>query len=204
MLRRSGIRLALSAGVVALAASLAGLSTWASFTDSTTSTHAVSTGTVELDLGAAGTADNRLDVDVGNVAPGDTAERAVTLLNTSSLPLDHIDLSTVATTSSLLDTDTTHGLQVVLERCSIPWTETPLGGGGFTYACAGTTTTVLASRPVVMTAQALSSLALGAGGGTAYLRVTTSLPPSAGNAFQSSSSELDLTFSATQRNATNR
>ena len=51
------------------AAALAGLSTWASFTDSTTGTHAVTTGTVEIDLGAAGTAANRLDVDVDNVAP---------------------------------------------------------------------------------------------------------------------------------------
>ncbi len=204
VLRRTGSRVALSVGVVAMAAALAGLSTWASFTDSTSATHSVSTGTVEIDLGAAGTADNRLDVDVGNMAPGDSAERAVTLLNTSSLPLQQLTLTTTATPSSVLDSDPTDGLQIVIERCTNPWTETPLGGGGYTYTCSGTTTSVLASRPFIMAGQTLSALSLGAGGGTAHLRVTSTLPSTAGNAFQGATSELDLTFTATQRNATNR
>ncbi len=197
-------RLALSAGVVALAAALAGLSTWATFTDSTQGTHSIATGTVDIDVGTAGTADNRLDVAVGAMAPGDSAERALTLHNSSTLALSGIAVSTSASTSSLLDTDSTNGLRMAIDRCSVAWTETPLANGGYSYACSGTTSTVLAERALAMSAQPLTNVDLAPGGGIVRLRIRTRLPTSAGNAFQGLATSFDMSFTATQRNATNR
>ena len=80
------------------------------------------------------------------IAPGDTIQRSVDLINSGSLDLASVTLTTTATTSSLLDTDATNGLQMVIDKCSVAWTE---AGPPYTYTCSGSTSSVLASRAVI-------------------------------------------------------
>lgn len=190
----------LSAALLGGAASIAGLGTYATFTDTTSASLPVDSGVVDVNLGAVG-ADNRLTVAAVDVVPGDTMQRAFKLGNSSTSTMASITLTTSATTSSLLDTDATSGLQMVIEKCSIAWVEAGTAPA-YTYTCAGTTSTVLASRAVIGSTLALSNLSLTAGA-TDNLRLTLSFPSTAGNTFQNLSSTIQYTFTGTQRAATN-
>jgi predicted ribosomally synthesized peptide with SipW-like signal peptide len=203
--RSSGARrkLLLSLAAVGVSASIAGLATYATFTSSVSQSQTITTGTVQIALGATGASTNRLNIGASNVAAGDTIQRSVDLINQGSLNLSSITLSTSATTSSLLDTDTTNGLQMVIDKCAVPWTE---GGTApaYTYTCSGSTSTVLASTPVVGSNMTLSNLSALTAGSTDHLRVTLTLPSPAGNTMQNLTSVIQYTFTGTQRAATNQ
>ena len=196
-------KLLVSLAVISAAASVAGLGTFATFTSSTSASQSVSSGTVTIALGATGASTNRLTVGASNIAPGDTIQRSVDLIDSGSIDLASITLTTNATTSSLLDTDATNGLQMVIDRCSNPWTE---GGTApaYTYTCSGTTSTVLASRAIIGTNMALSNLAALTNGVTDHLRVTLTFPSAAPNSFQNQSSTVQYTFTGTQRAGTSK
>lgn len=201
-LKSTSSKLLASAALVAAAASVAGLGTYGAFTSTTEATASADSGTVTIALGAAGTA-NRLAVASTGLVAGDTVQRAATLTNSGTQNLAAVTLTTAATTSSLLDTDTTNGLQVVIDKCSVAWTEagtTP----AYTYTCGGTTTPVLATRAVIGANLALTNLASVTAGSTDCLRVTATLPASADNTFQGKSSVVGFTFTGTQRSATNK
>jgi predicted ribosomally synthesized peptide with SipW-like signal peptide len=187
--------------VLGTAASIAGLGTFATFTSSTSASHTVSSGTVTIALGATGASTNRLTVGAAAIAPGDTIQRSVDLINSGSLDLASVTLTTTATTSSLLDTDTTNGLQMVIDKCSVAWTES---GPPYTYICGGTTSSVLASRPVIGSALALSNLSSLTSGTTDHLRVTLTLPSGAGSTLQNQTSTISYAFTGTQRAATSK
>jgi spore coat-associated protein N len=195
-------KLLASVAVLGAAASIAGLGTFATFTSSTSASHTVSSGTVTIALGATGASTNRLTVGASAIAPGDTIQRSVDLINSGSLDLASVTLTTNATTSSLLDTDATNGLQMVIDKCSVAWTES---GPPYTYLCTGgTTSSVLASRAVIGSGLALSNLGSLTNGATDHLRVTLTLPSAAGNTLQNQSSTIAYTFNATQRTATSK
>jgi hypothetical protein len=158
---------------------------------------------VTLTLGATGSATNRLNIGAANIAPGDTMQRSVDLINGGSINLASVTLTNAATTSSLLDTDATNGLQLAIDKCSQAWTE---GGTApaYTYTCGGTTSSVLASRAIVGTNLALSNLSALTAGSTDHLRFTITFPASAGNTFQNLSSTIQYTFTGTQRAGTNQ
>jgi predicted ribosomally synthesized peptide with SipW-like signal peptide len=196
-------RLLLSACVLGVAASIAGLATYATFTSSTSASQSVSSGTVTIGLGATGASTNRLNIAAANIAAGDTIQRSVDLINSGSINLSAITLSSAATTSSLLDTDTTNGLQLAIDRCSVPWTEAGTSPA-FTYTCSGTTTSVLASRAIVGSNLTLSNLGSLTAGATDRLRFTLTLPSAAPNTLQNQSSVIQYTFAGTQRAATNQ
>ncbi len=193
-------RLLLSIAAIGSAASIAGLGTFAVFTNTTSESHAVTTGTVVVGLGDLGTSANRLDIDATAVAPGDTIQRSVTLANDGTLDLASVTLTTSADPSSILDTDATDGLQMTIDQCDVAWTES---GPPYTYTCSGTTTTTVASRAVIGTDLALSDLTLTAGA-TNHLRVTLTLPTTAGNTFQDLTSTISYAFTGTQRDGTDR
>ena len=89
-----------------------------------------------------------LTVAANKLVPGDTVQRAVQLSNAAGQQdLSSVTLSTTAPTSSLLDTDATNGLQLVVDACSVPWTEAGTAPA-YTYTCSGVTKPVLASRAV--------------------------------------------------------
>ena len=187
--------------VLGAAASIAGLGTYATFTSTTSQNHTISSGTVTISLGATGAATNRLNIGAAGLAPGDTIQRSVDLINSGSLDLASITLTTTASPSSLLDTDATNGLQMVIDKCSVAWTE---AGPPYTYTCSGTTTSVLASRAVIGSNIALSSLGATTNGATDHLRVTLTLPSGAGNTLQNQSSTITYAFTGTQRAATSK
>lgn len=196
-------KILLSATAVSAAAAMAGLGTFASFTSSTSASATVSSGTVTVALGATGASTNRLTVNASGIAPGDTIQRSVDLLNSGSLDFASVSLTTTASPSSLLDTDATNGLQMTIDKCSTAWTEAGTAPA-YTYTCGGTTTTVLSSRAVVGSNITLNNLSSLTAGATDKLRVTLTLPSAAGNTFQNLSSTLSYSFTATQRAATNK
>src|SRR5436190_7758863 len=162
-------KLLATAAVLGATASIAGLGTFATFTSSTSASHTVSSGTVTIALGATGGSTNRLNVDATAIAPGDTIQRSVDLIDQGTINLASVTLTTSATTSSVLDTDATNGLQMVIDKCSQAWTE---AGPPYTYTCGGSTSTVLSSRAVIQTGVTLSNLSSLTAGNTDHLRVT--------------------------------
>jgi hypothetical protein len=179
-----------SLGVVTAAAAVAGLGVFGTFTDSTTPVPvAVQTGVVSIGLSAA---DGGASVPLafGSVVPGAASTQAVDLVNDGTSGLSAVELATVATASSLLDTDVTHGLQMSVQSCSVAWSAS--------WTCAGDVRTVLDTGPVVRTGALTAPLSLTAGA-TDHLAVTVALPATAGDAFKKQSSDLSLVFTATQR-----
>jgi predicted ribosomally synthesized peptide with SipW-like signal peptide len=187
--------------VIGAAASIAGLGTFATFTSTTSASHTVASGTVTIALGATGASTNRLNVNATAIAPGDTIQRSVDLINQGSLDLASITLTTSPSSSSLLDSDTSNGLQMAIDKCSVAWTES---GPPYTYTCSGSTSSVLASRPVIGSTLALSNLGSLTAGATDRLRVTLTFPGGAGNSLQNQSSTISYSFTGTQRTATNK
>jgi spore coat-associated protein N len=200
-LRLPARKLLLTAAVLGATASIAGLGTFATFTSSTSASHTVSSGTVTIALGATGASTNRLNVDATAIAPGDTIQRSVDLINQGTLNLASVTVTTQATTSSVLDTDATNGLQMVIDKCSQAWSE---AGPPYTYTCGASTSTVLSSRAVIQSGVSLSNLSALTAGNTDHLRVTLTFPSGAGNSFQNKSSTIQYTFTGTQRAATDK
>ena len=194
-------KLIASVAVLGAAASIAGLGTYATFTSTTSQSHTISSGTVTIALGATGAATNRLNIGATAVAAGDTIQRSVDLINSGSIYLASITLTTTASPSSLLDTDAANGLQMVIDKCSQAWTE---AGPPYTYTCGGTTSSVVGSRPVIGGNLALSNMSAFTNGLTDHLRVTLTLPSAAPNSFQNQSSTISYAFTGTQRAATNK
>jgi hypothetical protein len=127
-------------------------------------------------------------------------QRAIDLSYSGTISFGSVTLTTSATSSSLLDTDATNGLQIAIDKCSQAWTES---GPPYTYTCGGSSSSVLASRALIGSAIALSNLTLTAGS-TDHLRVTVTLPSSADNTLQNKSSAIDYTFTGVQRAGTNQ
>jgi len=194
-------KLLATVAVLGAAASIAGLGTYATWTSTTSENHTISSGTVTIALGATGAATNRLNVGASGLAPGDTIQRSVDLTNSGSIDLAGVTLTTTASPTSLLDSDATNGLQMVVDKCSVAWTE---AGPPFSYTCGGTTTPVLASRAVIGSNLSLSPLSATTAGGTDHLRVTLALPSGAPNTLQNQSSTITYAFTGTQRAAASK
>lgn len=195
-------KLLLSAAAVGTAAGIAGLGTFASFTSSTSASNTVSSGSMTIALGANGGA-NRLTVSATNVAPGDTIQRAVDLANTGGIDFSAVTMTTTASPSSVLDTDATNGLKVVVDSCPTAWTEAGTAPA-YTYSCSGTPTTIVASRAVIGSAIPMGNLNSLTAGASDHLRFTLSLPTTADNNFQGKTSTISYAFDAAQRAGTNR
>ena len=124
----------------ARAAAIAGLGTFATFTSSTSASNTIASGTLTLTAPFS-----RLGTGAGPIAAGDTMQREIDLNYAGSIAFSAVTLTTSASPSSLLDTDTTNGLQLAIDKCSVAWTES---GPPYTYTCGGTTSSVLASSPL--------------------------------------------------------
>ena len=198
--KRSGVsrKVLLSAVLVTVAATVAGVGAFATFTDTASVSQANTSGTVTLNPISASGAGNRLSIGATNIAPGDTIERAANIKDTGNIDLNDVKLTTTASPTSLLDTDGTNGLQMLIEKCSVAWTEAG-AGPPYTYTCSGTTSTALASTPVIGASRTLSNLTLTAGSDN-FLRVKLTLPSTAGNTFQNKASTISYSFTGTQRN----
>jgi hypothetical protein len=190
-----------SLGVVGAAAAVAGMGTFGTFTDSTAPLNAsVTSGTLSLDLNSVGAAAT-LPMTATGFVPGDSVSRAVNLVNSGDLDFGSIAMNSVATTSSVLDTDKVNGLQLSVKSCSVAWTES-VSAGVASYTCPGTTS-VLVNGPAVNGA-AVSNVASLTAKGTDRLVVTLSLPGGADNTFQGKTTALSISFAGTQKTGTNR
>jgi spore coat-associated protein N len=196
-------KLLLTLGAVGTAASMAGLGSFATFTSSTNASQSVGSGTVVIGLGATGAATNRLTVAASGLVPGDTMQRSVDLSNTGNQNLASLTLTTTATPSTLLTTDATNGLQIVVDRCSTTWTEAG-SSPAFTYTCGGSLTTIVTTRAVIGANMTLAGLSALTAAGTDHLRVTLTFPTTADNTFQGLSTTITYAFTATQRAGTNQ
>ena len=185
-----------SIALVCAAAAIAGLGTFATFTSSTSTSHTIASGTLSLTSGPT----NRLGTGASTIAAGDSMQRAIDLNYAGSISFGSATLTTSASASSALDTDASDGLHIAIDKCSVAWTES---GPPYTYTCGGSSSTVLASSPVIGSNVALSNLTLTAGS-TDHLRVTVTLPSSAGNTFQNLSSTVGYTFTGVQRAGTSQ
>jgi hypothetical protein len=188
-----------SLGVLGTAAAVAGMGTFGGFTDSTTPVATtIESGTLSINVAQQGYS---VPVTTAGFLPGDSLTRAVNLVNDGNSPLGSVTLSSIATASSILTTDTTNGLQLTVKKCSVAWTQ---GGTAQapTYTCSGTESLV-GSGPVVSTMNLAGAAALNAGG-TDHLTFSISLPTTADNTFQGKTASLSLTFTGTQRTGTAR
>jgi predicted ribosomally synthesized peptide with SipW-like signal peptide len=199
------MKVLLSLAALGAAGAMAGLGTFATFTSTTAASEPVTAGTVTIALGTAGTATNRLTIPATGVVPGDTIQRVVDLVNTGNQDLSRITLTTSATTTSLLDTDATNGLHMIVERCTNAWTV--LTSNPDTYSCPGSVV-ILTRRAVVGVTDVTELTNLNALTGNAnatdHLRVTLDLPSSAPDSMQGLSSTIRYQFDAVQRTATDR
>jgi predicted ribosomally synthesized peptide with SipW-like signal peptide len=198
MKRREALLTLTALGLGALLAGTGALATW---TASTSASNTVATGTVVIALGNTGASTNRLTVNASGLVPGDTVQRSFDISNTGSQDMASVALTTTASPSSVLDTDTTNGLQMVIDRCSAAWTESG-SSPAFSYRCSGSTTTIVTSRAVIQSALSMAGLSALTAGGTDHLRLTLTFPSSAGSGFQGVSSTLTYSFLGTQRAGT--
>ena len=200
--RKNAAKIFASVVLVGGAASVAGLGTFGSFTDTTDADQSVSAGRVDIGLtqhASAGTT-----VAATNLVPGDTVQRAVTLTRDSNTEkFGSVSLTTTAGAGNLLTSDTTKGLQLQVDQCSVAWTKNPDNSLSCT---GGTATPVLGSRAVIGSAQDLlvATNAMNSNAALSNLRLMLTLPTAADNAFQGLSSSINFKFDATQRTAENR
>jgi spore coat-associated protein N len=193
--------------IVAAAAASAGA--FGTFTDTKTASQALSSGTVAITVGDGTDGDpaNRLTIGASDLAAGDDVQRAVDITNSGTIDLSDISLTTTSSTSNVLTTDATNGLQVEVQLCpGHTWTETGTSAP-FTYTCSATPVDLVASSGVI---QADTSLAFDAPttelapNAVNHLLVTETLPSTADNTFENLSSTITYSFTATQRTATDK
>jgi spore coat-associated protein N len=191
-------------GVTLIALGVLSFNAWASFSSAVSTSHAVGSGTLVLDL----TPNNQVNrlaraYDASDVAPGDTMQRALDLNSSGTVSMSAVTLETTATSSSFLDTgngNTADALQIVIQKCSVAWTEAGVSPA-YTYTCSGATSTVLASTPIIMAPTTLSNINLS---GTNHLRVTLTFPSTDDDSFQNQSSVIQYTFAGVQRAGTDK
>jgi hypothetical protein len=186
-------RTAGSIAVLGVAAAVAGLGTYSTFTDSTSPVNTgISTGVLSLSLQSGGT-QATVPFQGSALLAGDSVSQPLDLVNDGTLAFGGLTMKMSATASSILDTDTVSGLQLRVQNCASAWS-----GSAGSYSCAGGASTVYAG-PVVVT-RTLSGAASLAPGGVDHLLLTASLPASANSsAYQGQASTLSLVFDGAQR-----
>lgn len=185
--RRSTMKkLAASTALVGGALALTFGGAFAAFTDTVSAgPETISTGTIVI-----GTGTNTANTTINNIVPGDSITREIDLNSTGSTAnLSQITLGFTATTSSLLDTDPTWGLQVTAQSCPTAWTVT--GTAPPIYTCSNPTSLLIgtkASQPVATLESTPAVLTPSTGGtslksltagGTDYLVFTLTFPANA-------------------------
>ena len=196
--RRSPITKAVaSVGVLVAAAAVAGLGTFGTFTDSTTPVGTgVDTGTVSISLSPASSYAT-VPVTTGGFLPGDRSATPFDVTNDGDVAWESLRFTSWATTSSVLDSDPVHGLQLSLESCSVSWTVVASG-----YACGGDRTPLYAG-PIMMD-RSLDGAASLTPGRTDHVLATISFPSTAGDQYEDEVSEMAFRFTAVQRDAATR
>lgn len=184
-----------SVALVGTAGAVAGLGTYGAFTSTTSANAAVDAGTVKIALGSA--PNSSLNLPVSGLLPGDTVERLVDLTNTGTVDLRSVYLTTkeAGNAESALTSGKVPGLQMTIEKCSVPWT-----GRTAPYTCpdSGGASVVRADSPIIGGTN-LGDLAALKVKGTDHLKFTANLHKDTPNTSQGAASTISFTFDATQR-----
>jgi len=122
---------------------------------------------------------------VGPLAPGDRAERTVELRYAGRFAT--VVLNTATKGSSLLRSDPTGGIRLAIDRCAKPWTKRR---GTTTYVCPGKRWSVVKTVPLAGKGGLRLNHLSRRAGRTDHLRLTISLPLSAGNPLQGLSARV--------------
>lgn len=145
---------------------------------------------------------------IADMAPGDVVNRYVNYTNTGTLASKALRLKVADASPTLLSTDVTRGLQLVVTDCSAPWNPA-------TGACSATTTQLL-SAPLASLGSdtAFTGITgLAENTGALHLQFSLTLPNAANNettvngvlpanTIQGLAAALTWTISETQRDAT--
>lgn len=177
-------KLVASTALVGGALALAFGGAFAAFTD-TVSAGPQTVGSGSIVIGTPNGGVNDLSTGATGIVPGDSIAREIQLSSSGSTSnLSAITLGFTASTSSLLDSDGTNGLQVSAKTCASAPTRT--AGPPPTYTCSGGWTTVnIGGQPstsvlaLETTPAALTPLNSLTAGSTDYLVLTLTLPASA-------------------------
>jgi hypothetical protein len=144
-------------------------------TATNTSGGSVTTGTLKLTLAPSSVTGitGGFTTAITAMGPGDTFNRYIDLSNSGTLDGATPTLQISSSDTGTLTESTTAGLQVVIQACTVAWTNTG--------TCGGTTTSVLASTPVKTLKTSATTITLPSvlTGATNFLKISTSLP--AGN-----------------------
>jgi spore coat-associated protein N len=173
-----------------------------------TAAHSVSTNTLKLTMASSAVSGltGGVTTAITGLAPGDVVNRFLELTNGGTMAASSMTLSLADAASTTLTTNGTAGLQIAIYECSTQWTTV-------TGACAGTSTTAMASTTALSltTTPATITLASLAAGTTSHLRVQISLPAGSEmttngtlpvGTVQGVTSTLTWTFNELQRTAT--
>lgn len=184
-------RWTITAGATLIAVGVLSFNAWANFTATATTSNSISTGDMKINLADGPTA---FSVDVTGMVPGDHAERFVDMDTTgSTVTMQNIKLAAAATSSSVLDTDGTNGLQLQVDNCTVPWT---LHAGATATCTGGTSSSVKAQAAVIFSATTMNNVHLD--GTTDHLRFQWYLPATADDTFRGKTSVIQYTFTGTQ------
>jgi hypothetical protein len=191
---RTAARIVGTVGVLGVAATIAGLNTFGAFTTSSAPVVTeVDTALLSINVADAG---DTLSMPFGGglFLAGDSRSYRLDLVNDGDANLNSITLTSRATSSSILDTDTVDGLQLQVRSCAQLWDVV-----GSVHSCDEDERT-LYNGPIVTSGQVLAGANSLAVGGVDHLLLTASLPSTAsGDAFEGATSELDFLFTGTQR-----
>ncbi len=131
-------------------------------------------------------------LSVNRMAPGDTAQRVVTMTNRSSRTIRRIRMSVGAT--SLLAKDR-NGLRIRVQGCATAWLR--LRTAAPTYKCRSRVRLYVGSHRLPVVRYTLGHLPPIKPGKKLYLLVSVTLPRSAGNNLQNQRAVLVPKFTAT-------
>ena len=191
--RRTGLKIVGALSLVGAAVAVAGLGTFGQFTDSTSPVNTtVDTGVVSVDVSTPAGAS--VPFAGGMMLAGDSRSALIDLVNDGTTPLAAVTLTSTATSSSVLDTDTVNGLQLTVESCSVAWTT-----GAGVPTCSGSVRSYF-TQPIIVSNVPLAATSALAAGATDHLKLTAALPSSAsGAAFEGATSNLNFVFTGSQR-----
>ena len=200
------LKVAIAATAVIGGTALVSSSVFASLTASATNTTggSVTSGTLKLTQAASTVPliTGGFETAISNMAPGDTINRYVTLTNAGNLDAITPTLGLSGTGPTLLTSDATKGLQIVVNNCSIAWTSAGV------CTSPATTTPVLASTSAAALATPKALTLTNTAGFVSNLQISITLPNGTENVLngalptvtiQGLSTVLTWTFSQTQR-----
>jgi spore coat-associated protein N len=169
-------------------------------TDTDSSSLTVGAGAIELVWTDSEHTDHtELTQAIDLVRPADTVQSVADLVNTGSLEITNVQLSVGGINTGTVS----DGVQLAMDRCSLPWTGTGTGSGSGSgsedseFTCAGTMTVVSVDRPAAGVIS-LDSSPVAAPQGIDHLRFSFRLPDSAPASAQGTSGTVTFTVTGSQ------